>query len=46
VAIVRNVLISEQQWQSCRAGADVILYTIQDLGHDWPKDLIDVGQTI
>jgi hypothetical protein len=22
------------------------LYTIQDLGHDWPSDLIDVGQTI
>jgi polyhydroxybutyrate depolymerase len=46
VEVVRNVLISERQWGNCEADADVILYTIQDLGHDWPSDLIDVGQTI
>lgn len=46
VEVVRNVLIREKRWEACEAGADVILYTVQDLGHDWPKDLIDVGQTI
>jgi polyhydroxybutyrate depolymerase len=46
VDVVRNVLISEKQWHDCKAEADVILYTIVDLGHDWPGDLIDVGQTI
>jgi polyhydroxybutyrate depolymerase len=46
VEVVRNVLISEKQWGACRERADVILYTIQDIGHDWPRDLIDVGQTI
>lgn len=46
VELVRNVLISEKQWSNCREGADVILYTIQDRGHEWPRDLIDVGQTI
>ena len=46
VEVVHNVLISEKQWGNCRKGAEVILYTIQDLGHDWPSDLIDVGQTI
>jgi len=46
VDVVHNVLISEKQWSHCRAGADVVLYTIQDLGHDWTHDLIDMGQTI
>jgi polyhydroxybutyrate depolymerase len=46
VEISHNVLIGEKQWTNCEAGADVILYTIQDLGHDWPSALIDVGQTI
>ena len=46
VNIVHNVLISENQWENCKAGADVVLYTIQDLGHDWTHDLIDIGQTI
>ena len=46
VDVPHNVLISETQWRNCAAGADVVLYTIQDLGHDWPSDLIDVGQTI
>ena len=42
----RNVLISEMQWKNCREGADVILYTIVDLGHDWTHDLINIGETI
>jgi polyhydroxybutyrate depolymerase len=44
--IPHNVLIHEQRWINCRAGAEVILYTIEDLGHDWSHDLIDMGQTI
>ena len=46
VDVTHNVLIGEKQWGNCEAGADVILYMIVDLGHDWPGDLIDVGQTI
>jgi polyhydroxybutyrate depolymerase len=46
VEVIRNVLISEEQWGSCEAGADVVLYTIQDFGHDWTHDLINIGQTI
>jgi polyhydroxybutyrate depolymerase len=46
VDVMHNVLISERQWHSCDEGADVILYTIQDLGHDWTHDLINFGQTI
>ena len=46
VDVSHNVLIGEKQWGNCKAGADVILYTIVDLGHDWPGDLIDVGQTL
>ena len=46
VDVPHNVLIGEKQWGNCKAGADVILYTIVDLGHDWPGDLIDVGQTL
>ena len=44
--VIHNVLIGEQQWKNCRDGADVILYTIQDLGHDWTHDLINFGQTL
>jgi polyhydroxybutyrate depolymerase len=44
--IPHNVLIQETKWGSCREGADVILYTIQDLEHDWTHDLINMGQTI
>jgi polyhydroxybutyrate depolymerase len=46
VEVIHNVLISEKQWGNCQEGADVILYTIQDLGHDWTHDLINFGQTI
>jgi polyhydroxybutyrate depolymerase len=46
VDIPHNVLISEKKWSNCRGEADVILYTIQDLGHDWTHDLINFGQTI
>ena len=46
VEVIHNVLISEQQWKNCDAGADVVLYTIQDLGHDWTHDIINFGQTI
>ena len=46
VDIHHNVLINEKMWSNCREEADVILYTIQDLGHDWTHDLIDFGQTI
>jgi polyhydroxybutyrate depolymerase len=44
--IPHNVLIREKKWSNCQEGADVILYTVQDLGHDWTHDLIDFGQTI
>jgi polyhydroxybutyrate depolymerase len=46
IEVVRNVLISEKQWSNCQAGADVILYTIQDHGHEWPTELINAGQII
>ena len=46
VDIPHNVLIGEKKWMNCREGVEVILYTIQDLGHDWTHDLIDMGQTI
>jgi polyhydroxybutyrate depolymerase len=46
VEIVHNVLISERQWVNCSEGADVVLYTIVDLAHDWTHDLINFGQTI
>ena len=42
--VVHTVLISEKRWSDCRAGADVILYSIQGGGHGWPSDLIDVPQ--
>jgi len=44
--IPHNVLIREEKWTNCREGADVILYTIQDLGHVWTHDIINFGQTI
>jgi polyhydroxybutyrate depolymerase len=44
--VVHNVLISEKQWSHCSGGADVVLYTLQDHGHDWPTELIDAGQII
>ena len=44
--VLHNVLISERQWMDCREGADVVLYTIVDLTHDWTHDLINFGQTI
>jgi len=43
---VHNVVISEMHWGNCRANADVILYTIEGGGHEWPSKLIDVAQTI
>lgn len=46
VEVVHNVLISEKRWSNCRAGADVVLYTIQEHGHEWPSDLINAGQVI
>jgi polyhydroxybutyrate depolymerase len=46
VEIPHNVLIREEKWSNCRDGADVVLYTIVDLGHDWTHDLINFGQTI
>ena len=46
IDVPHNVLIRETKWSNCREGADVILYTIEDLGHDWTHDLIDMGQTI
>ena len=44
--VVHNVLISEKQWDNCEEGADVVLYTIQELGHEWTHDLINIGETI
>lgn len=44
--IPHNVLIGEKRWSNCREDAEVILYTIQGLGHDWTHDLINFGQTI
>lgn len=46
IDIPHNVLIRETKWNNCREGADVILYTIEDLGHEWTHDLINMGQTI
>lgn len=46
VEVLHNVLISERQWVNCHEGADVVLYTIVDLTHDWTHDLINFGQTI
>jgi polyhydroxybutyrate depolymerase len=46
VDIPHNVIVREQKWSGCRAGTDVILYTIEDMGHDWTHDIIDMGQTI
>jgi len=43
---VHNVVISEMHWGNCRSNADVILYTIEGGGHEWPSKLIDVAQTI
>lgn len=40
--VVHDVLTSEKKWSDCRAGADVVLYSIQGGGHGWPNDLIDV----
>lgn len=44
--VTHNVLISERQWGNCDEGADVILYTVVDLGHDWTHNIINIGQTI
>jgi polyhydroxybutyrate depolymerase len=40
--------VSGQRWNGCRAGADVILYTIRDGDHGWPSPDagFDVAQTI
>jgi poly(3-hydroxybutyrate) depolymerase len=46
VDVVHNVLITEKQWGNCEDGADVVLYTIQELGHEWTHDLINIGETI
>lgn len=44
--VPHNVLINEKHWTNCSEGADVVLYTIEDLGHEWTHDLINFGQTI
>jgi polyhydroxybutyrate depolymerase len=46
VDVPHNVVIREQLWTNCRQGADVVLYTVHDLGHDWTHDIINMGQTI
>jgi polyhydroxybutyrate depolymerase len=46
IDIPHSVLIHETKWSNCRERADVILYTIEELGHEWTHDLIDMGQTI
>jgi polyhydroxybutyrate depolymerase len=33
--------VSGQQWDNCRNGADVVLYTIRDGGHGWPASSAD-----
>ncbi len=38
--------VSGQQWGNCRAGADVVLYTIRDGEHGWPDPSFDAAQTI
>jgi polyhydroxybutyrate depolymerase len=37
--------VTGQGWGSCKAGADVLLYTIQDGTHDWPS-AVDAAQLI
>ena len=46
--IFRKDPVSGQQWSNCRAGADVILYTIRDGEHGWPMPNadFDVAQTL
>ena len=38
--------VTAQKWSNCRVDADVILYTIQGGGHEWPAHRFDVAQTI
>jgi polyhydroxybutyrate depolymerase len=44
--VIHEPLISEMHWSGCRAQADVILYSIEGGGHEWPGKLMDVAQTI
>lgn len=37
VSIDQSGKVTQAQWSSCRAGADVILYTIHGGGHEWPS---------
>jgi len=37
--------VSGQGWGQCRAGADVVLYTIQDGTHEWPT-VVDAAQML
>jgi polyhydroxybutyrate depolymerase len=37
--------VTGEGWGQCRAGADVVLYTIQDGTHDWPT-AIDAAQML
>lgn len=42
---IQSDQVTRQQWRNCRAGADVILYTIEDGGHGWPQGF-DAAQVI
>jgi polyhydroxybutyrate depolymerase len=44
-AVFQNDPVSGQAWGNCRAGADVVLYTIQGGTHDWPS-AVDTIQMI
>lgn len=46
VNVPHNAVIGEKRWQNCDQGADVVLYTIHDLSHDWTHDIINFGQTL
>jgi polyhydroxybutyrate depolymerase len=44
-AVFQQGMVTGQGWKNCRGGADVILYTINDGGHEWPGS-VDTAQMI
>jgi polyhydroxybutyrate depolymerase len=35
--------VVRESYSGCKAGADVVLYVVEDGGHTWPGASIDVG---
>lgn len=44
--IFQKGALSGQAWRDCRAGADVVLYTVQGGEHSWPGGDINAAQMI